>query len=394
MGSNEHRWGSLSAIVMHHPRRSASTRGARSYAASTRRPRFLAAGQRTVSGEIVRSEYRHGACGRVWFPRKAQPTNCPGCGGRVTQRDLEVRFLIDPGRPFLSADTNTRPVPGSTVHSNDERCSAPSNAATAAGIVVRSDADRGVTRKAVEWKVPDIDSPITFTDGRLFTVALTTGLPIGQFLKYHRRIGLTVGQRGGALTMEVDGGRAQRGLIIATKADVEIKTFSWCSWIVRSQNPETRNHWYRVVRAGTHFKCECPDATNHPDDECKHASAVRFAERIRAAVRRDFEKRATESGSAPSLPPCRSCGGTTFIQKGIRQCLRGTVQRFKCKGCGRRFTLDDGFARLKCRPEIVSAVFDLHASGMHYRGIRRHMREHWKGADGEGVSISIGTVTN
>ncbi|MGH9919390.1 MAG: hypothetical protein ACRD6W_11070, partial [Nitrososphaerales archaeon] len=235
---------------------------------------------------------------------------------------------------------------------------------------------------------------ITLTDGLVLNYALLTGLPIGQPLKYYQGIGLTVGQHGSVLTMELDGGRAQRGLLIATRADTEIKRTSWCKWKVRSQTEETRDTWYEVVKVNLGFRCNCPDAKKHPAEECKHASAVRVSESIRDAVRRDFEKHAKEATPLPSLPPCRGCGGIDFIQKGVRKCLRGTVQRFKCRGCGRRFTVDDGFARLKCLPQIVSAVFDLHASGMHYRGIQRHMREHWHGADGNGVSISRGTVGN
>jgi transposase-like protein len=304
------------------------------------------------------------------------------------------RFLATrPGGAFVTAII---PEPSSTVHTSEERCSTPRMAATAAGIVVRTDAERGVTRKAVEWKIRAIesDSPFTLSDGTLHNYALLTGLSVGQRLIYSDAIGLTVGQRPRVITVEVDGGRAQRGLVIATKADTEIRRVSWCKWKVRSQAEASRDTWYLVVKAGTGFRCNCPDAMKHVSEECKHASAVRFAERIRDAVRRDYEKRAAEACPIPNLPPCRSCGGTDFIQKGLRRCQRGKVQRFKCKSCGGRFTVDDGFARLKCRPQIVSAVFDLHAGGMHYRGIQRHMEQHWKGANGEGVSISIGTVNN
>lgn len=297
--------------------------------------------------------------------------------------------------PTDSTATVTRPVPGSTDHTSDERCSTPKIAATEAGIVVRTEADRGVTRNAVEWKVPAIDSPMTLTDGPLNSFALSTGLPVGQSLKYSEgHVVLRVRQLGRVLTVELDGGRAQRGLIIATKADTEIKRISWCKWKVRSQSADTRSLWYEVVKAGTGFRCNCPDALKHPAEECKHASAVRFSESIRDAVQRDFQKRATEANPLPSLPSCRACGGRDFVQNGVRRCLRGTVQRFKCKGCGRRFVVDDGFARLKCRPDVVSAVFDLHASGAHLRGIQRHMKQHWRGADGKPVSLSLGTVTN
>lgn len=310
---------------------------------------------------------------------------------RCRQSRLED-FLPLPSGTDVSTDTTT--LPSSTVHAKGDKCSTPSSAATAAGIVVRTEDERGVTRKAVEWKTLGTDSPITLTDGPVHNYALLTGLPIGQPFIYSRDIALAVGQHGRVVAVELTNGRQQRGLIIATKADTEIKRVSWCKWRVHSQSEGSADRWYMVVKAGPGFRCDCPDGVAHPADECKHASAVRFSERIRDAVRRDFQRRAGGEEPVPILPPCRRCGGTEFIQKGVRRCLRGAVQRFKCKKCGRRFTVDDGFARLKCRPQVVSAVFDLHASGMHYRGIQRHMREHWKGTDGEGVSLSIGTVNN
>ena len=293
-----------------------------------------------------------------------------------------------------SAETVTLPALRSSVQTSVPPGSAPSALATPSGIVTRTEGDPLRTRPIGDLKVPGIDSPLTAIGGRLNNYSLYVGLPIGVPVKYTRCYSLPVGYSRRVEMVELVTDRAQRGLIIATKADTEIKRTSWCKWKVRSQSEVSRDTWYVVVKAGTGFRCDCPDATKHPTDECKHASAVRFGERIRDAVRRDFEKRAAEGSPLPSLPPCRACGGNDFIQKGVRKCLRGTVQRFKCKGCGRRFTVDDGFARLKCRPQVVAAVFDLHASGMHYRGIRRHMREHWRGADGNGVSISLGTVKN
>ena len=260
--------------------------------------------------------------------------------------------------------------------------------------MTRTEGDPRRIRLIGDLKVPGIDSPLTLIGGRLDNYSLSVGLPIGVPVKYIREYSLHVGYRRSVVTVQLVSERAQRGLLIATKADTEIKRVSWCRWKVRSQCDTTRDVWYEVVNAGTGFRCNCPDATKHPAEECKHGSAVRFSEGIREAVRRDFANRSSEAAPLPSLPPCRACGGTDFIQKGVRRCLRGTVQRFKCKACGRRFTVDDGFARLKCRPQVVAAVFDLHASGMHYRGIQRHMREHWRGADGGGVSISLGTVKN
>ena len=78
-----------------------------------------------------------------------------------------------------SANTHTFP-PGSTSQIIVEPCSSPSNAATASGIVQRTDGERDITRVTFDLNILDKDSPITLTAGRLNNFGLNVGIPIGQ----------------------------------------------------------------------------------------------------------------------------------------------------------------------------------------------------------------------
>ncbi len=68
-----------------------------------------------------------------------------------------------------------------------------------------------------------------------------------------------------------------------------------------------------------------------------------------------------------------------------RRNLSGWKQCWRCKGCGRTFTPDDGFLWKHHPPGVVEAL-SLHLRGMSERDVSDHLWRH------HGVRVSPGTV--
>ena len=121
------------------------------------------------------------------------------------------------------------------------------------------------------------------------------------------------------------------------------------------------------------WTCTCPDyAKNHAD--CKHIFAVRFSLRLKESISADQEKAIPQEVAV--LPQnCPSCGGRDIIRRGIRRTRFGQVQRFACKSCKHRFTVDKGFSRMKHDPKAITLSMDLFFKGVSYRKICDHLSQ-------------------
>lgn len=75
---------------------------------------------------------------------------------------------------------------------------------------------------------------------------------------------------------------------------------------------------------------------------------------------------------------CVHCGSVEHAKEGFRDTFnRGRIQRFKCLKCGKRFTNDDGFYRMRNSPEKITAGIDLYFSNLSSRKVRNHFRRHY-----------------
>tara|TARA_Y100000034_G_scaffold131104_1_gene191089 strand:- start:2673 stop:3554 length:882 start_codon:yes stop_codon:yes gene_type:complete len=71
---------------------------------------------------------------------------------------------------------------------------------------------------------------------------------------------------------------------------------------------------------------------------------------------------------------CPNCNGTETIRRGFRKTEnRGNVQRYYCKGCKKRFTLDDGFFRMRNSPIKVTQALHMYFSGISLRKSQEHL---------------------
>ena len=74
---------------------------------------------------------------------------------------------------------------------------------------------------------------------------------------------------------------------------------------------------------------------------------------------------------------CIHCGKTNFIKKGFRKTEnRGNIQIYKCLECGKKFTNDDGFYRMRNSEAKITSAIDLYFSNLSSRKVRNHFRRH------------------
>ena len=74
---------------------------------------------------------------------------------------------------------------------------------------------------------------------------------------------------------------------------------------------------------------------------------------------------------------CVYCGKSNYVKKGYRQTQnRGKIQRFICRECGKQFTNDDGFYRMRNSESKITSAIDLYFSNLSSRKVRNHFRRH------------------
>lgn len=72
---------------------------------------------------------------------------------------------------------------------------------------------------------------------------------------------------------------------------------------------------------------------------------------------------------------CPNCQSQNLIKRGIRQTEnRGEVQRYGCKSCNQRFSINQGFFKMKNNEHKVTACMDMYYSGMSLRKIQSHLK--------------------
>jgi transcription elongation factor Elf1 len=80
-------------------------------------------------------------------------------------------------------------------------------------------------------------------------------------------------------------------------------------------------------------------------------------------------------GDRLKAPACRFCESANVIKARLRY-NRNKRQRFRCKSCGKRFTVDDGFLHIWYDKRIVSEAVNLHYEGLSCRAVTSHFERH------------------
>ena len=115
--------------------------------------------------------------------------------------------------------------------------------------------------------------------------------------------------------------------------------------------------------------------------KCKHIWAVEFSLRLREKVKENVLLEPV------SITACIFCKSSSFKKDGLRHNKYGDIQIFNCNSCGRYFTVNLGFERMKHNPQGITTAMQLYFSGESLRNTARSLRL-------MGVQVSHQTVYN
>jgi transposase-like protein len=172
--------------------------------------------------------------------------------------------------------------------------------------------------------------------------------------------------------------REERGKAISEKPN-QIMRLDERFYRVASQSSD---QMYDVTKKKEYggWLCTCPDFT-HRNVQCKHIWAVQFSLRIREQV----QSRVIEP--ITGIHACIFCKSEQIMKKGLRHNKYGDLQKFLCKACGRYFTINLGFERMKHNPQGITTAMQLYFSGESLRNTSRSLKL-------LGVQVSHQTVYN
>ena len=129
---------------------------------------------------------------------------------------------------------------------------------------------------------------------------------------------------------------------------------------------QSRDMMYDITKKRTGgWLCTCPDFV-YRNAVCKHIWAVQ----IKLAVKREFQPTVIEP---IRFDACIYCRSENLIKWGVRHNKYGDIQKFACKACGKFFTVNIGFERMKHDSQGVTAAMQLYFSGASLRNTARSL---------------------
>jgi transposase-like protein len=157
--------------------------------------------------------------------------------------------------------------------------------------------------------------------------------------------------------------RLQRGQEIANKAN-QITRVDENTYKVKSQSS---NNEYDVISTEKGWICSCPDYA-HRHINCKHVHAVEISFELRKTVAREI---VIPQINVSSCPQCQS---ELLVRDGLRHNKYGNIQRFSCKNCFKRFTINLGFERMHATPQVITSAMQLYFTGESFRNVQKFLK--------------------
>ena len=73
---------------------------------------------------------------------------------------------------------------------------------------------------------------------------------------------------------------------------------------------------------------------------------------------------------------CELCGSNKVVKKGMRHNASGLKQKFFCHGCKKWYVHDDGFKRMRIKPEHIVRALHEYGDGASLKKVREHLKQH------------------
>jgi transposase-like protein len=163
--------------------------------------------------------------------------------------------------------------------------------------------------------------------------------------------------------------RKERAKQILEKSEPQIIDEN--TFLVKSQNS---NKKYKVTYYDT-FSCDCQDFQKRCKGHgrfCKHIQSIILYNKIKQVINQQEE--VFILGQTENKTLCPHCNSTNLIKRGIRQTKLKKVQRYGCKDCKKRFTLEP-IKHIKVNYKFVTLAMDCYFKGLSYRDIADQFKQ-------------------
>jgi len=170
--------------------------------------------------------------------------------------------------------------------------------------------------------------------------------------------------------------REQRGQQIAEKPD-QIKRIDNNFYQVKSQSLDS---WYDVVSTETGFVCNCPDHQGRKV-KCKHIFAVEISVQLRKTISQQITIKEV------TIEACLYCKSGNIKKDGMRHNKNYDIQRYVCKSCNKKFSINLGFEKMRASPQVITSAMQLYFTGESLRNVQKFLEL-------QGVKITHKTVWN
>ncbi len=168
--------------------------------------------------------------------------------------------------------------------------------------------------------------------------------------------------------------RMMRGQEIA-RVESNVRRIDEHEYRVRSQSGDWE---YTVIRTESGWNCSCPDF-QFRGVKCKHAFAVELSLQIRRRI--ENARRVVPL----DYQSCLCCGSERVKRDGLLHNKGGDIQRFECLSCGKRFTHNLGFERMRSNPKVITLAMQMYFGGESLRNVQKSLRL-------QGVNVNHTTV--
>jgi len=162
----------------------------------------------------------------------------------------------------------------------------------------------------------------------------------------------------------LENSREWKGSEIAKGKENQISRIDATTYRVLSQSG---NGEYAVCLSEDEWRCECPDH-RFRGVKCKHIWTVEFSLKMREQVSRSLVIQPLDSLT------CIFCASEKIVKDARRHNKYGDIQRYLCRGCGKRFSINLGFEGMRVSPQVITSAMQLYFTGESLRNVQKFLR--------------------